>query len=360
MRILDKYIIKQYIISLLIMLGSVSLLFIIVEIVDRLPRLLKYSTDTWLITQYFFYRLPYVFVLVFPVIVLLSGLFLMNNLSKYNESIAIRAAGISIFRMVLPLLILGIIMSGIVTIFGEYVLPAAENKRAKIYYIDMRNQEIEDVKMRQNIYYADDKYIFYLGFFDGYNNRIRVIDITQLDDQFQIVRKVQANEANWNGENWVFSNTFDRHFEHEQLLGYEHFDELIIPEIKVTPLDFIKSAKKPMEMNFFELKEYIERLKKIGEKHHKELVELYTKISYPLANFIILLFCVPLASASVRSKGRGIIFLLGFIVCFPYLIILRIWQSLGFNAAISPLAAAWFPHVLFFIIGLFFVIKSEI
>ncbi|MCL1826666.1 MAG: LptF/LptG family permease [Candidatus Cloacimonetes bacterium] len=360
MRILDKYIIKQYLISLLIMLASISLLFIIVEVVDRLPRILKYSQDTWLITQYFFYRLPYIFVLVFPVIVLLSGLFLMNSLSKFNESIAIRAAGISIFRMVLPLLLLGLVMSAVVMLFGDYVLPAAENKRAKIYYVDMRNQEIEDVKMRQNIYYSDDKFIFYLGFFDGYNNKIRVVDITQLDEEFRVVTKTQANEATWDGENWVFSSAYIRHFTQEILLDYQFYETIILEEITVTPLDFIKSAKKPMEMNFFELKEYIARLRKIGEKHHQELVELYTKVSYPLANFIILLFCVPLASASVRSKGRGMIFLLGLLICFPYLMILRISQSLGYNAVITPLTAAWFPHILFLIIGMFFVLKSEV
>jgi len=360
MRILDKYIIKQYLLSLVIMLASISILFIVIEVVDRLPRILRYTTDTWLITQYFFYRLPYIFILVFPVIVLLSGLFLMNNLSKYNESIAIRAAGISIFRMVLPLLFLGLIMSIIITIFGDYIVPAAENKRAKIYYINMRNQEIEDIKMRQNIFYSDVNSIYYLGFFDGYTNKIRVVDITHLDESSKIIRKTQANEAIWNGDNWVFNNIYIRHFKNDDLVSYEFYEQHIIPEIKVTPIDFIKSAKKPMEMNFFELKEYIERLKKIGEKHHQELVELYTKISYPLANFIILLFCVPLASASVRSKGRGMIFLLGLLICFPYLMILRIWQSLGFNAIISPLTSAWFPHILFFIIGIFFVIKSEV
>jgi len=359
-RILDKYLLRQYIFSFLIIFFSFSVIFIVIDVFDNLPRILKYTNDYLLISQYFLFRLPYLFVLISPILVILSGLFLMSSLSKYNESIAIRAAGISIFRMVLPILLCGLVVSVCVAYFGESVLPKAENKRTLIFNVEMRGREVEDIKLRPNIFYADDKYTYFIGFFDGYQNRMRIIDITEQDEQNQIVRKIQANDAVWNGEDWVLNQTHDRRFENSVLTRYEQHTSIILPEVKVTPTDFVKSAKKPMEMNYLELREYIGRLKKIGEKYHREETDLYTKISFPLANFIVLLFCVPLASASVRSKGRGLIFLLGILICLSYLMIVRIWQSLGYNEIISPLAAAWFPHILFFVAGVVFVIKSEV
>jgi len=359
-RILDRYLLKQYIVSFLIIFFSFSVVFIIIDVFDNLPRILKYSNDVWLITQYFLFRLPYLFVLTAPIIVILSGLFLMSGLSKYNESIATRAAGISIFRMVLPILISGLVIAACVAYFGEAVLPSAENKRNLIYNVKIRGRDVEDVKSRPNIFYADDRYTYYLGFFDGYQNIMRIVDITEQNDQNMISRKILANDAEYNGENWVLNNAHDRHFKDSQLISYQYYDTIILPEITVTPLDFIKSAKKPMEMNYLELKEYIARLKKIGEKYHREETDLHTKIAFPLANFIILLFCVPLASASVRSKGRGLIFFLGILICLSYLMIVRIWQSLGYNEIVSPLAGAWFPHILFFAIGVVIVIKSEV
>jgi lipopolysaccharide export system permease protein len=113
-------------------------------------------------------------------------------------------------------------------------------------------------------------------------------------------------------------------------------------------------------MNFFELREYIVRLKKVGEKFTKELVELNLKVSFPFANLIILLFSVPLVSTSSRSKGRGLIFGMGLLVCFLYLSTLRICQSLGYNEVLSPIVAAWLPNVVFAAIGVFFVIKAEV
>jgi len=360
MRLIDKYIIKQYLVTFSILLCSIFVLFLVIDIFDRLPKLLRYSNDFWLITKYFLYRLPYLIVLVAPFIVLLAGLFLMSNLSKYNESIAIRAAGISIFRMVLPLFFIGIIFSGFIGYIGEYILPLAEKKRAQIYRIEMQKQEIEDIKLRANIFYFDEQFIFFISFFDGYLNKLRVIDITETDRESHIIRKIQANEANWDGEYWVFSDLHDRNFAANNLVSYQFSDTKIIPEISITPLDFVKSAKKPLEMNYFELKEYISRLQKIGEKHHEELIELYLKIVYPFTNFVIMLFCVPLASASVRSKGRGIIFGIGLGICFTYLFIIKLCQSLGINEVLSPLTAVVFPHIVFFLLGIFFVIKAEI
>ncbi|HOE92162.1 MAG TPA: LptF/LptG family permease [Candidatus Cloacimonadota bacterium] len=353
---------KQYLGTFVIILISFMAMFIVIDIFDRLPRLLKYESDYWLLVQYFVLRVPYLSILVSPVIVLLSGLFLMNTLSKYHESIAMRAAGISIRRMVSPLLIVGILMSIIIALLGEFALPPIETYRNKIYTVDIKKQQLEDVKLRSNIYYSgSEDYLYYIGFFDGYQNIMRTIDITKFDGKNgSISRKITANDAVWNGEAWIFSSCYDREFSADKMTKYSYSARREIKEIKANPNDFIKVAKSNYAMNYFELKEYIKSLKKIGEKYHSELVDLYTKISFPLANFIILLFCVPLASTSVRSKGRGIVFLFGVIICFAYLTTLRICQSLGYNEILDPVWAAWLPNLIFFTFGFFFLVKSEV
>jgi len=108
------------------------------------------------------------------------------------------------------------------------------------------------------------------------------------------------------------------------------------------------------------LRNYINRLKKVGENYNKEMVELNLKVSFPFANLIILLFSVPLVSTSSRSRARGMIFGLGLLVCFLFLSTLRICQSLGYNGVLSPMMAAWFPNLIFLLVGIYFVIKAEV
>jgi lipopolysaccharide export system permease protein len=115
-----------------------------------------------------------------------------------------------------------------------------------------------------------------------------------------------------------------------------------------------------MSMNYFELKEYINSRKKVGDKYLEELVDLYTKLTYPLSNFIILLFCVPAASTNNRSKKKGWVFLFGVLICLVYLSTLRICQSLGYNEVLKPWLAAWLPNIIFMAVGIYFVYKAEI
>ncbi len=365
MKILDRYILREYLITLLIITASFSVIFIVVDIFDRLPRLLRYNAEIRDIVMYFISRIPYLFVLTSPVAVLLSGLFLMNSLSKYNESIAIRAAGLSILRMVSPILWFGFFFSIFVMFFGEYVLPKSEAIRQVIYTEKIKNRKIEDIKMRSNIYYrGTGNNLYFIGFFDGYRNNLKTIDITTFDhENGNISRKITASKADWNGEEWVLENCYIRTFDHEgrEVEALTEFHkETVVPELDATPLDFIKSARDPMSMNYFELRDYINRLKKVGENFRKELVDLHFKLSFPFANLIILLFCVPLASTSTRSKGRGLIFLLGLVICFMYLSAQRVSQSLGYNGVMSPLLSAWIANIVFAVVGIFFVVKAEV
>lgn len=362
MRILDRYILREYLIILLIIIFSFSVLFLVIDISDRLPRLLRNEAEFEDIMFYFLLRIPYLIILSSPVMVLLSGLFLMDRLSKYSESIAIRAAGISILRMVAPLIIFGFIFSMIMMYLGDRLLPKAEDMRNFIFTEKIKNMKVEDKKLRSHIHYVGkDNNLYYIGFFDGYRNLLKTIDITAYEPGTGAIRKkIIATDAEWMNDKWVFKNCNIRLYEHSQLLETQFWDEKTIEEVDVTPIDFIKSAKKPLSMNFSELKDYIQRLQKVGENYQTELVELYLKISFPFANLIILLFSIPLVSTSSRSRSRGLIFGLGLLVCFLYLSLLRICQSLGYNGMLSPIAAAWLPNIFFATIGVFFVIKAEV
>ena len=362
MRILDKYILKSYITTFLVILFSFFVLFLVVDISDRLPRLLRKSAEINDIVAYFVLRIPYLMLLSSPVIILLSGLFVMNNLSKYSESIAIRAAGISIFRMITPLIWFGLFFSVFIMFFGDFVLPKAEEYRNYIYTEKIKNMKVKDNKMRSHInYLGQNNNLYYIGFFDGYRNILKTIDITNYDEKNGVLnKKITATSATWKDEKWQFENCDIRTFKKGEFIELTHYDSITIDEIDVKPIDFIKSAKKPISMNYFELKKYINRLKKVGEKYSKELVELNLKISFPFANLIILLFSVPLVSTMSRSKGRGLVFAIGLLICFLYLSTLRICQSLGYNEILSPFMAAWLPNIIFALIGIVFVVKAEV
>ena len=366
MKILDKYILKSFTRLYLIIFSSFMVVLLVIEFFEKFDKFLGKDASTIDIVLYFVCRIPYIIVLTSPVAILLAGLFLMQYLGKHNETIAIRSAGINIGRMSLPIFGFAFFMSLVIMILGDTLMPYAEEQRDYIKNVKIYNRPKEDIRMRSNIQYKDDEgRLYYISFLDGYRSKIKHIDIAEFNKTNEIISKISSEYAIWqdnknNSERTlIFHNGYIRKFSKGKLTDCEKFSEKLIPYITIQPSDLVKSSKDPMEMNFFELHEYINRLKKIGEKHQKELVEINLKIAFPFVNLIILLFCIPLSTLSTRGKSRGLGFVIGIAICFLYLSSVRLGQSLGYNEIISPFLAAWIANICFGVIGIVGLLRTS-
>lgn len=362
MRKLDKYIISEFLRTFLIIFFSFAAVFIVIDVIDNLPKLLRAGASFDQALLYYLLRLPYLIVLTSPVTVLLSGLFMMNSLAKHNESVAIRAAGVSIKRAMLPLFGIGLVISIALALMGEYLLPYAESTRSVLYNVKIKGEQPDDQMLKSRIHYqGTENDFYYFGFFDGYKNTIRIIDKSTIDlETKEITERITAVSAYWQEDKWILQDCEIRRFVEGKQVYAMHYIETDLPLLNVVPEDFVRITKKTLSLNFWELKAYIARLQKLGEDASREIVDLHMKISYPLTNLIVIFFFIPIATSNTRSKGRGWIFMLGLVVCFSYLIVVRISQSLGYNNILPPVWAAWAPNLLFLVLGFGFLKKAEI
>lgn len=362
MRIIDRYITREFLKTYLIIFFSFAVLFIVIDVIDNLPRLIRSGASTELAALYYLLRLPYLIVLTSPVTVLLTGLFMMNSLSKHNESVAIRAAGLSIKRSMMPLFIIGFMISLGIAVIGEYLLPYAESRRSYVYNVQIKGEEPEDQMLKARIHYqgkANDFY--YFGFFDGYKNTLRIIDLTKVDyETNQILEHVTAASATWLDGKWIIEDCEIRRFVGGKQVYSQYYPRTDLALLDVEPKDFVRITKKTLSLTFFELQDYIKRLEKLGDSTFRERTDLHMKLSFPLTNLIVIFFFIPIATTNVRSKSRGWVFMLGLVVCFAYLIVVRIIQSLGYNGIIPPVWAAWLPNIVFTLLGYAFLQKAEI
>ncbi|MGC9337540.1 MAG: LptF/LptG family permease [Candidatus Cloacimonadia bacterium] len=373
MKILDRYLTRNfarlYGLFFLIFLA----IFIVIEVSEILGKFLDYEPYFFDIPLYFLYGIPYTIVLTSPVVMLLAGLFLMQQMDQTNEITAIRGAGISIMRMARPLFIFAFGVVLLVMALGEVVVPYTEEQKDYIKNVKIYKRPQEDIKMRSNIQYKDTQArLYYIGFLDGYCNQIRQIDIAKfkqdntnfVDADNLIEEKINAEYAEWRGGEpgsppaLIFHNGYIRRFSEGKQVYFEEFIQREFPSIDIQPTDLFKVEKDPLKMDFFELSEYIDHLKSIGEKHQRELVELHLKISFPFTNLIILLFCLPLAGMRGKERSRGLAFVIGIATCFVYLSAVRLGQSLGYNEIISPILAAWLANIIFAAIGIFVTVRA--
>src|SRR5262249_10266714 len=164
-----------------------------------------------------------------------------------------------------------------------------------------------------------------------------------------LTRRIDAAEASWDGKRWVFSVGYVRRFDGGKE-DAEAFQRMAVDGLGELPDDFAKPGHRPEEMNYFELRSYVERLRASGARVENYLVDLHLKLAFPLICLIVVLMGGAMATR-LRMQSAALGFGLAVAISFLYYGIMRAGQALGHNGARPPYVAAWSADVMFGIVG---------
>jgi len=357
MKILDIYISRKFISTLLFTLVAFISIFIIVDLIDRLSQFLSHQVPKWIIIQYYFYYIPFIIVLILPVAILLSSLFSVGNLAHFNEIIAMKSSGISLNRILLPLYLIAFLISVFVIYFGEKIVPFTNQKMFNIERIHL-GKHSDLAERRTNIYFRDPQcngWIF-INHFDPRLQRANRVSIQYINDH-KIVSRIDAQQMNWEANGWTLINGYERKISGENIKP-QYFDERRFEQISYKPVDFERAQKKHEEMTYGELKKFVEEVAQNGGEPQTWLVDLYIKISFPFSNFIIMLFGAPLAAGKPRS-GKAFGFGVSLFVAFFFFGFFKTGQALGHSGVLHPLLAAWLSNLIFLAAAIVLIIKIK-
>ncbi|MFC1555199.1 LptF/LptG family permease [candidate division KSB1 bacterium] len=356
-RIIDKYFLKRYITTFSITTFAFLVIFIIVNIVENMSTFLDRQAALGSIYKYYVLSIPTFLVWVMPISMLMSSLFTMGSYVKYGELTALKSAGISLYRVILPVLLFALLISVFAFWFGEII--ATENEREKNI---LWSSEIK--KNIQNFRYSQNKLVFQdsetrhvsIEHYNGNDKRGINVEITEQREN-RIVSLISAKTIVPDGDDWILKDVKIRDFS----TGKEEVTEL--KEHKITDFSFNESDLisfqiKPETMNYKELDEFIEKLKRNGNPYQDWLVDYYSKFAFPFANFIVVLLGLPLATRNWRG-GITVSFGIGLFICFSYYVVMTIMNTFGYNEILPPHLAAWGSNILFVLLGAVILVFSK-
>jgi lipopolysaccharide export system permease protein len=352
MTLLDRYILRHFFLPLLLSLSAFAMIFVIVDLVDRLDTFLDRGASTATIVSYYLYYIPYTVALTLPMAMLLASLFTLGGLNRTNEITAMKAAGVGLYRIFTPILIVGLLVSCLAFVFNETVVPWATAKRMAIkratrpgYYAENRY----DILLK-----APDGRIVFAKYYNAEGQSAHNVSI-ETEHDGQIVTRTTARRMVWEGGRWMMHDVEQRMFrgmdEHVEAMS-----SLVVGDLGLVPQDFARLQKSPDEMNYTELNEYIRRIVLSGQDATRQVVDLNLKIAFPLTNFIIVLFGAPLSSG-VRRTGKAVSFGISLLISFLYFFCIKTGQVLGWYGFLPPMLSAWLGNIVFGIIALTMFIK---
>jgi lipopolysaccharide export system permease protein len=358
--VMDRYIITQLLMPFLFGVGAFSSIILAVgSLFDLVRQIAESGLPVTIAIKVMALKMPQFVVYSFPMSTLLAAMMTYSNFSANSEIIAFRSCGISIYRLILPAVVLSIVVTGVTFFFNEMLVPAA-NQEATITLTQALKQDKPMFK-QDNIIYPEYKEmeqngkkeqilvrLFYAQKFDGKNmTGLTILDRSQQEKGLSQI--LNAESATWNSDknSWDFSNgtiyLISPDASYRNIIQFKH-QELQLPK---SPFELAAPDKNPQDMNISESLAYLDVLKISGDKKKflSVAVAIQQKLAFP---FVCVVFSLMGSAMGIRPQrtGKATSFGVSVLLIFGYYLVMFVAGALGQAEIISPFFAGWIPNFL--------------
>jgi LPS export ABC transporter permease LptG len=357
-KLIDFYVVKKILFSFFLIFTSLLFVFYIIDMVELVDDIFQNNVAFSYLFKYIFYNTPEILSFIFPVSILTAVLLTFSLMSKNNEIIAVKVSGISLYRLSLPAVLIGIFISLVFFLIQEEITPTA-NKRAREILNVIHNREVRTERKETKFWdLGTNKEIYFCNFIEKKTNKIINFNIIHMDDQFSVKKRVSAKAAGWVSRNeLILENGFERDYENNFPVNFKSFERKKIRVEEGEDLFTIKVASSQY-MNIKELREYIKYLQKNRSETGKYEAKLYYKYAFPFSSLIMVLIAIPF---SFIMGSRGALFGIGMAVgiSMVFWFVFAVFSALGSASILSPFISAFGPLFIFVAVSTYLFINIK-
>jgi lipopolysaccharide export system permease protein len=346
--ILDRYLLRQF-------LGPFFLAvmgFTIIGIVDILFSLVDLTILSGIhigvTVRLLFYKLPAVFILFFPMAVLFAIMLLLIRMAKDNEITVLRASGVHLLRIAIPLILIGLGISMIAFMINDSVVPWANHQSEKLIQKEIERKPPPTIV--DNVVFKDAKNrFFYIKKMDTVSHKMSQVIV--FEDNGQYPRILQAEVGHWKNFTWILDKGRSYEFDNDGSLLFSTIFSTMMIHVDQDIQTYFSQQKSAREMDSQELEKRIKSLNKGGISTRALAVEYHLKKSIPAACFIFCLVGIAYCFSFVRSAKDwwGVILSICIAVLSVgfYFFIVAMSRALAKDGQLSPFIGAWLANSLY-------------
>ena len=363
MKILDRYLVKHFLIPTIFCTITLIFLVLIADVFDNLDEFIKNHFTIREALRYYLNYIPLVYIQVIQWAAFLGLLFLLVNFNFHNELTAMKVSGLKINTIIRPLVFTGFLIGVLTFLVNDQIVPPTYRivKRIQEERIELKKEKKERTIFHDVTYYGKSSRLYYAKTLYLRRKMMEDFIILWLDANKQTRKKTMAREATWNGETWELRHVteFEVTPSGRMVDQPNTFDEKIYPEITESPQEFFKAAADTRMLAYRELKEYMKRLKDNGLQPFSELVDLNGRLSSPWNTLVVMFLCFPLLAKTATRKSIALNILTCLGLVFVFHVSTAIFTALGKSGKILPFLSVWINTFLFGFGSLFFLERAD-
>ena len=357
--ILDKYVVAGFLKYFFLVLCSFVIIFIVFTFFELLEDVVSNQIPVLDVLNYFRYLLPQIVFYMIPMSVLVAVLVNFGVLARSSQIVAMKASGVSLYRLALSLMTVTVFMSVVSFLMQEYVLPGCNQKQDALRDKIKGRRPQTYLRPDRKCMMGERAKIFYYNFFDEHRNLFGDLSVFEFDPaSFEIRRRIYASRASWNDQHgtWILEDGWAQGFYEQRAIAKEfvRFERQRFPEITEDPRYFKKEVKQSSQMSYLELRHYIEDLRQSGFDVVRLTVALHKKLSFPIISLIMCMIAIPF-SFSMGKRGSLYGVGLSIMIGITYWVMLEFFEQVGGAGKLLPFLAAWAPNLIFGGSGLYFL-----
>jgi LPS export ABC transporter permease LptG/LPS export ABC transporter permease LptF len=362
--LLDEYVLKEFLLTFGMVLITFVMLMLVFTFFELLSDIIRNSTPLVTVGEYLINLTPSMIYLITPLSVLIGVLAVFGVMNRNSELTAMKATGISLYRIVVPVLAIAAVLSASLFLFDDTYLPQANRRQEALRnVIKGKPPETFEHPGRKWIFgqqrAGQPSRIFYYQYFDPEVDTFSNISVFEFKSgSFSLSKRIFAATAHWEPtlNAWVFEDGWERTFTPEGV-SYQDFSVTTFPEVHEPPSYFTKEVRQSSEMSFGELARYIRNLRQSGFNTVPLRVQLNHKLAYPLITLVMAILAVPFAlSMGKRGSLSGIAVAIG--VAIAYFVVSGFFEAMGNVSWLPAFLAAWSPDFLFGLAGAYLLLRT--
>ena len=367
MKLIDTYIVRTFAVPWIYCFLAFVMVFVIHDLFSHLNDFVGHKVPLTKVLIYYGSLVPSLLVFVLPISLLLATLYSLYQLTHHNELTAMRASGISLYRLMMPYVGIGLLATGGLMLINETIGPKSA-WFTELFIKDLdRDDDEPSAFVNQNLVYrnAAARRIWEIERFDSKSDTYRMdnVTITQVRENGNNAYRIVAERAEWLDGRWTLYNFSRQDFDvngykmvrrddtGKQILASDVIAWKEMDRYDEEPRVFINEMKDPDYMSFGEMKEYLRIHSDISEESVAEVTtNMHMRIASPFTALVVVLLGIPFGTHTARKGALvGVILCLG--LFFAYYTLIPVSKYLGHQQLLPPFIAAWFPNVSFFGLG---------
>jgi lipopolysaccharide export system permease protein len=359
MRIVDKYLVREFLIPTGYCVVAFGIIMIVHDLFDNLPDFVEHRVRFVQVLQYYGIVMPEKFVLVLPLALLLGLLLCLANLSRHNEVLALRAGGFSVLRLAVPYLIIGLLASGAAFWMNEKLVPGAQD-RAREFMLHIETK----TKLRPmlgGVFYVNPaaNREWYADKMDIKTFDMVGVFILETHPDGATKRTIFARQARWQNNQWVFDDVRVLQYDPHSRAAVERFEaRATIPEINDQPVRIIRESRSPKELDAASLRRYL-RVHRDGPPQRIALYRTYlhSRYAFPWTSLVVMLIGIPCGVGATSRRGSMMAVGNAIMLFFAYWVCMNVALALGKGDKLPAELAAWLPNISFAAVGIYAMFK---